>query len=258
EGFVTVRGKLRWSDQVRNVPRNLRDLQDRLRRHLMVRRLKPQVLHELPPKQWHVFPLETTARMRRALAHPGWARAEELWEMDPEDFHHRVSVDGAVSTARRLLGEAKAPAVASYVGDLLEAGVEKVVVGAWHHSVLRVLRERLSRYGLTYMDGSTSTVAKQRAVDQFQGDAGTRVILGQTIPLGEGWTLHAAQDVVLAEPDWVPGKNDSLLERTHRIGQRGDYVLGHVPVVPGTLDERIVGASIEKGRAIHEALDRED
>ena len=134
------------------------------------------------------------------------------------------------------------------------------------------LRAELEEFGLVYMDGSTSPVAKQNAVDAFQQDSGwewvtdgrydlgigPRIILGQTIPLGEGWNLPAAQDVLLAEPDWVPGKNDQVLERTHRIGQKGDYVCGHVPVVPGTLDERILARAIEKDRSIYEALDKVD
>ncbi len=223
----------------------------------MVRRLKEQVLHELPERQWHLIPLVTTPEMRQALQHPGWGAAERMYEMDPEQFHRGAPIDGAISTARRELGEAKAPAVAAYARDLLEGGVEKLVISAWHRSVLDELRQQLSDFGLVYMDGSTSTANKQAAVDKFQEDPGTRVILGQTMPLGEGWTLHAAQDVLLAEPDWVPGRNDQVLERTHRIGQQGDYVLGHVPVVPGTLDERILGAAVEKDRGIYDALDRE-
>lgn len=251
----TFVNKVHWSDTVRNVPRNLADLQYRLRKYIMVRRLKEQVLHELPPKQWHPFPLEINADMRRALKHPGWAQAERLYEMDPDAFNRGIPVDGEISTARRLLGEAKAPAVADYITDLIEGGVRKVVVAAWHHSVLVYLRERLAKYGLVYMDGSTSTTKKQMAVDQFQGDAEIGVILGQTIPLGEGWTLTAAQDVVLSEPDWVPGKNDQLLDRINRMGQTGNRTIGHIPVVPGTMDERVMGTAIYKDTHIHAALD---
>lgn len=248
--------KLHWSDKVRNVPRNLGDLQYRLRKHVMVRRLKEQVLHELPPKQWHPFPLATTPEMRRALKHPGWERAERLYEMDADAFQRFAPVDGEMSTARRLLGEAKAPAVADYVEELLAEGVEKIVVSAWHLSVLNALRQRLDKYGLAYMDGSTSAAHKQRGVDRFQNEADVRVMLGQMLPLGEGWTLTAAQDAVLAEPYWVPGKNDQLIDRIHRIGQQGSYIVGHVPVVPGTLDERILAKAIEKDQHIFEALDR--
>jgi len=76
------------------------------------------------------------------------------------------------------------------------------------------------------------------------------------LPLGEGWTLTAAQDAVLAEFDWVPGKNDQLLDRIHRMGQKGNYLIGHIPVVPGTLDERMLSTAIDKDIHIHKALDK--
>lgn len=244
-----------WSNRVRNVPTNLDDLRYRLRKHIMVRRLKKQVLKELPARQWHVFPIATTPGMRRAMKHPGWAEAERLYEMDPEGFARGIPVDGAISTARRLLGEEKALAVADYTEELLLEGAKKVIVAAWHRSVLTILRERLEHLSLVYMDGSTSAINKQDAVDRFQADAGTRVILGQMQPLGEGWSLTAAQDVVLAEPHWVPGRNDQLLDRPHRIGQEGGMVTGHVPVVPDTLDERVMAIAVEKDQSIYQALD---
>ena len=244
-----------WSREVLNVPTNLDDFQDRLRRRLMVRRLKEQVLHELPPMQWHPFPVEADAAIRKALKHPGWKEAEKLYQMDPGAFDRSVPVDGSISTARRILGEAKARHAAAYAAELLESGIEKVVVAAWHHSVLAILRAALERFGLAYMDGSTSQAKKQAAVDAFQSRPDVRVILGQMQPLGEGWTLTRAQDVVFAEYDWVPGKNDQMLERVNRMGQEGAYTIGHLPVVPGTLDEKILGTAVRKARSIFLALD---
>lgn len=254
-GQTYTRSELHWSNRVRNVPVNLNDLQYRLRKHLMVRRLKEQVLHELPTKQWHPLPLLSDATIRSAAKHPGWAAAERLYEMDPDAFNGAIPVDGAIATARREMGEAKAPAVVSYIEDLLDGGVEKLVVCAWHHTVLDYLRKKLSHFGLVYMDGRVRDAAKQAAVDRFQSDPTIKIILGQMQPLGLGWTLTAAQDVVFAEFDYVPGNNDQLLDRIHRIGQMGDYVIGHMPIVPGTLEEKIVNASIQKSIHIHEALD---
>jgi len=222
----------------------------------MVRRLKEQVLHELPEKQWHLFPVESTADIRSALKHPGWDKAAQLYDLDEDKFQHGCEIDGAISTARRLLGEAKAPAVAAYIEELLESGIEKVVVGAWHITVIAILLKKLGKYGLVSLTGVTGMTARQFSVDSFQSNPKIRIILGQMIPLGEGWTLTAAQDVVLAEPDWVPGKNQQLLDRVHRIGQKGSYVTGHIPIVPDTLDERILSTVIRKDKAIYEALDK--
>ena len=250
-GFIRVRGKVQWSDRVLNVPQNLDDLQYRLRKRLMVRRLKEDVLHELPPKHWHVFPLSITTALRKALKHPGWKKAEKLYEMDSRAFDKGVPVDGAISTARRLLGEAKAPAIVDYINDLLDSGVTKLIVSAWHHSVLDYMREKLQPHGLTYMDGTTSTPNKQKAVDMFQYDDKITIILGQMKPLGMGWSLTAAQDVINAEFDWTPGSNEQLLDRPQRIGQTGSYILGHVPVVPGTMDERVLSTAIAKDENIY-------
>jgi SNF2 family DNA or RNA helicase len=163
-----------------------------------------------------------------------------------------------MGTARRLLGEAKVGPVVSYVEDLLESGSPKVVVAAWHRSVLAELAKGLEKHGLTYMDGSTSAANKQRAVDQFQLDPNTRVILGQTQVIGEGWTLTAAQDIVLAEPDWVPGRNQQVVDRINRICQTGTYTQAHIPVVPDTLDERVLGLAVAKDRHLHLMLDKVD
>lgn len=247
--------KVEYSTRVRNVPVNGDELRERLRSSIMVRRHKEDVLPQLPERQWHLFPLVATPDMRRALRHPGWETVSRWYELDPSQFDEAAAIDGEVSTARRLLGEAKAPAVAEYVEQLLREGAHKVVVSAWHRTVLDLLCERLERYGLVYMDGRTSDARKQEAVDAFQGDDDVRVILGQMQPLGKGWTLTAAQDCVLAEPFWVPGENDQFLDRIHRYGQRGDRVIGHVPVVPDSLDERILARAVEKDRDVEWALD---
>lgn len=248
--------KVHWSEEVRNVPTNLADLQFRMRKNIMVRRLKQDVLKDLPTAQWRPFPLVMTAGIKTALAHPGWKMAEKLYDMDALDTG--VPIDGQIATARRLLGEAKAPAVAEYIEEMLREGATKLLVCAWHSSVLEILKKRLQKHGLVYMDGATSAGARQRAVDSFQQNPDIKIILGQMQVIGTGWTLTVAQDCVLAEPDWVPGNNDQMLARIHRIGQVGAYVTGHVPVVPGTLDERILGTAVGKSRNIFVALDKRD
>jgi SWI/SNF-related matrix-associated actin-dependent regulator 1 of chromatin subfamily A len=245
-----------WSNSVRNKPCNLADLQRRLRKHIMVRRLKSQVLTQLPPPTWHPFPLVPDAKIRAALKHPGWHDAEKLYELDEDAFHAGIPIDGAISTARRELGEAKAPAVAEYCAQLLSEGVEKLLVAAHHNRVIEILQERLEEFGLVVMLATTSNARRQQAVDAFQTQDRYRVILGQTQVIGVGHTLTAAQDAVLAEPDWTPGVNQQLLDRLHRIGQRGEYVMGHVPVVPGSIDEKIIGRAIAKDGHIYEALDK--
>lgn len=271
EGFITKRVfdrklqkwvmKATWSKHVRNVPINLDDLQYRLRKHIMVRRTKDAILPQLPPKLWSLFPLIKDAAINRALKHPAWQQAEKLFELNPDHFSTDIPIVGDISTARRLLGEAKAPAVVEYVVELIKSGINKIVVSAWHLSVLGFMRHEFTykhHYGVAYMDGSTSAKRKQEQVDLFMDNDDIEIILGQMLPLGEGWNLTVAHDVILAEPFWTPGKNDQLFDRIHRIGTKADSVTAHVPVVPDTLDERILGTAVRKGKHIHLALDAVD
>jgi SWI/SNF-related matrix-associated actin-dependent regulator 1 of chromatin subfamily A len=255
EGAQAFISKVHYSHTVRNVPRHLDELQRRLRGHIMVRRLKEQVHTQLPSKQFHLVPLAITAEMRAAMKHPGWTEAAKLYDIDPAGFQAHLPIDGEISTARRLLGEAKVGPGCAYIEDLLDSGVQKLVVSAWHSSVLKVAREKLAKYGLVYMDGSTSANNRQKAVDAFQTDPNIRIILGQTKVMGEGWTLTAAQDVCLLEPDYVPGIITQMVDRIHRLGQTGSHVIAHLPIVPGTLDERIVATAVAKDRNIYQALD---
>lgn len=248
--------KLHWSNKVRNQPRNLDELQQRLRGNFMIRRTKDEVLPQLPAKRYSMEPLDVTPDIRQALKHPGWGEVSKLYEAVGGDFDIEVPVDGDISTARRLLGEAKVGPICDLIDDLMADGVEKLLVTAHHTSVLAEARKRLAKYGLAYMDGATSGNKRQAEADKFMSRSDCRIILGQTQVIGEGWTLTAAQDCVLMEPDWVPGRIEQTVDRLHRQGQKGEYVLAHVPIVPGTLDERIIAKAIQKDAHIYEALDR--
>ena len=57
------------------------------------------------------------------------------------------------------------------------------------------------------------------------------------------------------EPEWVPGRIEQVVDRIHRIGQTGEYVQAHLPVVPGTLDEKMIATAVDKAKDIHKALD---
>lgn len=253
---LSMVSKVEFSTEVRNQPRNLAELQERLRGNIMVRRQKGDVMPQLPAKRYDMVPLSLTAEIRTALRHVGWSQASKLYELEGENFDGNVPIDGEISTARRMLGEAKAGPVCDYIEDLLAGGVEKLVVTAHHTSVLAIARGRLAKFGLAYMDGGVGQKKRQEAVDRFMKDPKCRIILGQTRVIGEGWTLTVAQDCLLMEPDWVPGVIEQSGDRIHRQGQKGDYVLIHVPVVPGSLDERIINMAVKKDASIHRALDK--
>lgn len=230
----------------------LPELNARLRCNLMVRRLKEDVLKDLPPKRYELVPVETTGKIAMAL------HAERMLDFDDETMLKRSGgpIDGAISTVRREMGEAMAPAALDHCKVLLDGGVGKLVVYAHHHSVLQTLQDGLARYGVLRVDGSTSAKGKHGAVEKFKFDPRIKVFLGQMQAVGTG--TDGLQDVsshaVFVEASWVAGDNAQCVDRLHRMGQQGS-VLAQFLVAEGSISERILGRAIAKERITNKALD---
>lgn len=230
----------------------LPELNARLRCNFMVRRAKLDVLKDLPPKRYELAYVETTGAISLAM------QAERMLDIDPDTLlaSGPKTIDGAISTVRRLMGEAMAPQAATHCDMLLDGGVEKLVVFAWHRNVMDTIEAALAQWGVVRIDGSTSPRGRHEIIERFRHEAKTRVFLGQMQAAGTG--IDGLQDVashaVFAEASWVPGENEQCVDRLHRIGQSG-HVLAQFLVASGSLSERILGRAIEKAQITHKALD---
>ncbi len=191
---------------------------------MMLRRSMKSVGHELPDLDIRISPLTLP-----------------LKTIDID-----LQSDEQISTARRILGEAKAPAVAAIIIEELENNLyDKIVVFAYHKKSLSILRQALEKFGLVFIDGSTSESDRTEAVELFQADRSVRVFLGQQTAGGIGITLTSACNVVLVEPSWVPDDNTQAIKRLHRIGQ-DQHVLARLFTVAGTLDDSIMRTNTRK------------
>lgn len=229
------------------------ELQNRLRSNFMVRRLKRQVLDQLPPVRYEIQHVEATGAIRKAL------EAEKMLDIDPENLKGvDAKVLGHVSVVRHQMGMAIAPLAANYIDMLFEGGEEKLFIVAWHKQVLDILEERLHEWGIVRIDGDTSMIRRQKNLDRFQNDPNVRGLLGniQAIGTGVDGVQNACSHGVGVECSWTPGENDQVVARMERIGQK-DGVLMEWLVAPGSFGEKILGSSIRKLKGIHAALDEE-
>lgn len=230
----------------------LPELQARLRCNFMVRRLKKDVLKDLPDKRYELTYVAPNGAIKEVLA------KERLINFTIDDLKDPFSeIWGMVSTVRREMGEAKVPRViehVKYLFDIVE--IPKIVLFAHHKSVMNALAEGLSSYGVVQVRGGVSAVAKNNAVKQFIADNNTRIFLGQLDAAGFG--IDGLQDVcdhvVFAEPAWTPGTNEQAVDRCHRIGQHSNVVAQFL-IVEGSLDERVLAAVFDKAHGIHQVLD---
>ncbi len=153
-----------------------------------------------------------------------------------------------MATYRRLLGVAKVPHVVDHVKRLLEDGYA-VLVFAQHLEVVALLAEKLGRFKPYVITGATPKKKRKEQVDDFQRNKRRPLFIGNITAMGEGNTLTKAERVVIAEPDWVPGKNTQAGDRAHRIGQTRAVHVDYV-VFRNSLDKVVIENVLKKRQAI--------
>lgn len=228
------------------------ELQNRLRGNFMCRHLKREVMPQLKMPVYDLIQCEETGPVKQALA------AESLLHIDPEDLEGAdAAILGHIAVVRRQMGVALAPQVADYVEMLLDGGEEKLVLFAWHIEVLNILQERLSKYGVVRIDGSTGSVRKERLTTKFIEDQSIQICLGNLLSMGVGTDglQKVACHALIAEPSWTPGDNIQAFDRLDRGGQERT-VQGDIFVAPKSFAERILASALRKNQTIHKTLDR--
>uniref|UniRef100_A0A8C7KUM5 SWI/SNF-related matrix-associated actin-dependent regulator of chromatin subfamily A-like protein 1 n=1 Tax=Oncorhynchus kisutch TaxID=8019 RepID=A0A8C7KUM5_ONCKI len=191
---------------------NLGELKLMLEESLMLRRLKSEVLSQLPAKQRKVVTVTTdgiNTRTKEALL---------------VFFNHTA--------------EAKIKAIMEYIMDMLECGREKFLVFAHHKLVLDFITKELGEKGIDYIriDGSTPSSERQQLCDRFQFTDKSCVAVLSITAANMGITLHSAALVVFAELFWNPGIMIQAEDRVHRIGQTSNVDI-HYLVAKGTADD---------------------
>lgn len=253
---------------------HLDELQTRLRATCMVRRLKKDVLTDLPPKRRQVITLaQNGAAGAVAAEQAAWAKREDRIQQlqDEADLAHAAGDEQAytaavaamqreqigfeeISKARHALALAKVPAVLDHLDTLLEE-IDKVVVFAHHQDVVDAIAGHFPGACVT-LTSQTPMDDRQANVDRFQTDPSCRVFIGGIQAAGVGHTLTAASTVVFAELDWVPGNVSQAEDRCHRIGQSAPVLIQHL-VVDGSLDANMAQTIVSKQNVADKALDND-
>ncbi|KAA0201553.1 hypothetical protein HAZT_HAZT005449 [Hyalella azteca] len=213
---------------------NLSELQILLEAKIMIRRLKSEVLDQLPGKQRKTVLLDATSietSSNEAMA----ASAQQMGLRSLKGVErHSALLQFFSHTA-----QAKLKAVCKYVQELLEAG-QKFLVFAHHKMMLQALCRTCEKCKSMYIliEGGTAGDVRQALVDEFQKRDDVRVAVLSITAASSGITLTAAKLVVFAELYWNPGILVQAEDRVHRLGQR-DCVDIHYLVARNTADDYI-------------------
>jgi SWI/SNF-related matrix-associated actin-dependent regulator of chromatin subfamily A-like protein 1 len=227
-----------------------------LRARCFVRRLKSEVLPQLPAKTRAIVPVELDNESEYRLAERdviAWLRTQplDLRELDAKVAAAlRAERLVRLNALKLLAAEGKLHAALAWIHDFLASG-ERLVVFARHRKIQRAVIERFP--SALHVLGEDDHAARDAAVTAFQepdGAGGTdnQLIVCSIELAGHGLTLTRSSNVAFLELDWTPAKLEQAEDRCHRIGQQDAVNVAYL-LASETIDETIA-TLLERKRAV--------
>jgi SWI/SNF-related matrix-associated actin-dependent regulator of chromatin subfamily A-like protein 1 len=224
-----------------------------LRARCFARRLKADVLPQLPAKTRAVVPVALDNEGEYRLAERdvvAWLRSQPL-DLRALDAKVAAALRAErlvrLNALKRLAARGKLHAALHWIHDFLSSG-ERLVVFARHREIQHAVLARFP--GALHVLGDDSQRARDTAVRAFQEpDAdGNQLVVCSIEVAGQGITLTRASNVAFLELDWTPAKHDQAEDRCHRIGQQAAVNATYL-LAADTIDETIA-TLLERKRAV--------
>ncbi len=222
----------------------------------ILRRLKSQVLEELPSRTEIVLKVEMS---QEEIIFYEALRQESLASItnDASTAGRPMKILAAITRLRQAschprlvspvskIPSAKLKLFAKVIDDLLENN-HKALVFSQFVSHLTLIREHLDARGISYqyLDGSTPPQQRQARVEAFQKGEGDLFLISLKAG-GVGLNLTAADYVIHMDPWWNPAVEDQASDRAHRIGQIHPVTIYRL-VCTHTIEEKILALHRDK------------
>lgn len=251
---------------------NLGELQRILREKFMIRRLKKDVLTELPAKVRQVIDIpingqfediianeravqEYFEEIKREIARLESEGSEEEYDERIKQLKSEMSLAfSEMARVRHDTAVAKIPVVCEYIKNAIESS-GKVVAFAHHRDVIEGIKEEFGDQAVI-LYGGMSAEKKEESITKFQNDENIKLFIGSIQAAGVGITLTESSHVVFAELDWVPGNLSQAEDRCHRIGQNNSVLVQHL-VIDNSIDSFMAKKIVEKQKVLDKLLNDE-
>ena len=231
---------------------NIPELHQKLLDSCMIRRLKKDVLTELPEMQSSFLPFEIDNEKEYRDAERNFIQYVRVTKGD----HAATKAEGAetlsqIEGLKQLAVKGKLNQTVSWIEDFLESG-EKLVVFAHHKFVIEQLATKFGNI-CRKIDGSASMQQRQESVDLFQQDPLCQLMI-ISLAGGVGITLTGASNLAVLEYPWDPMTLDQILSRIHRLGQVKNVMI-YFTMGLNTIDEKIAKLLDEKRKIVDAVMD---
>jgi SNF2 family DNA or RNA helicase len=221
-------------------------------RPFILRRLKIDVLQELPPKT------EITLEVEMSPEEQVLYEAQRLKALDTINAHkeeeggqQHLRILAEIMKLRRLccnpnlilpdsgIASSKLRVFIDTLHELLENN-HKALIFSQFIDHLEIIRRHLDELKISYqyLDGSTLIGQRKERIKNFQNGNGD-VFLISLKAGGSGLNLTAADYVIHMDPWWNPAVEDQASDRVHRIGQERPVTVYRL-VMKDSIEQQIV------------------
>eukprot|EP01079_Euglenida_sp_SAG-EU17-18_P006074 gene6074-148_t len=252
---------------------SLQELHDMLRPYLL-RRVKEDVEHSIPPKRETVIRIKLTSVQRahyravlennRAFLAGSSGKAAIHYSLNNimmvlrKLCNHPFLVDGieertqqvtpfAASALLPITTCGKMIFLDKFLDRMRKQG-ERVLIFTQFVGILDILQEycKARKWPCERIDGGVQGLERQRAVDRFNAsDQDGFVFILSTRAGGVGLNLTSATKVIIYDSDWNPQNDLQAQSRCHRIGQTQEVTVYRI-LTEHTVEERMFDSASRK------------
>lgn len=224
---------------------NAEELHSRISQ-FMIRRLKKDVLKDLPPKIRSVIPLQITESERKIYE-------QKDKELELAVINKEKNVLSKMAELKQVAFEVKKNSAIQYIKDYIE-NVGKLVVFIWHRHSYEVLMEEFGKIAVGIVGGD-SIEDRQKAVDEFQNNKKIKLFVGNIKSAGTGITLTSAFTTVFLEfGNTAPGHLQAE-DRVHRIGQKADSVMAQYLILEDSIEQDSMNTLNKRAKDLEAVID---
>lgn len=220
-------------------------------RPFILRRLKEDVLTELPPKIETKIKVELNKHQKKLyMAYVDQVKNELSGYDHMPSGQRSMKILSVLMRLRQICchpalfmdnythDSSKMALLQELLADSIEGG-HKILLFSQFTSMLGMIRSDLEKHNIAhyYLDGSIPPIKRQQMVHDFNTGT-TQVFLISLKAGGTGLNLTGADVVIHYDPWWNPAVENQATDRAYRIGQK-KVVQVYKLITAGTIEEKI-------------------
>lgn len=255
--------KKKFQEKFMSIEKNSKELK-KLIKPFILRRLKKDVMNELPDKIEKRFLIEMTENQKKVYK----TYVDDIKiKMKEKDFiNDKITIFSYLTKLRQLAldpsiimdgytgGSGKIDIAVELIQEFIKEN-HKILLFSQFTSVLNSIKKALELENIQYLylDGLTKASKRIELVNEFNESNKVKVFLISLKAGGTGLNLTSADVVIHFDPWWNPAIEDQATDRAHRIGQKNIVEVIKL-IAKGSIEEKIIKLQENKKAVINEIM----